>query len=222
MLEAARREYQEDEVQPEVLKILQPGNEFLQEVVDQFGRTRGLANKAKVACFYELKSSNVGSIVGGRDRTRLLVSESSGCLDLSDSTSKFSLSRTHFDMNKFGKPTEEDFEIVMDVVKNMVKNTVKVPHGYGHNAMGQVESVLENRAQKRSDNLKWRHSVIDLLTLLELPSSIEARKRLAEELHIQVDKAGTPKQNNALRNAIMRELAANSGKVQTNIGLSRS
>jgi hypothetical protein len=48
------------------------------------------------------------------------VSESSGCLDLSDSTSKYSLSRTHFDMNKFGKPTEEDFETVSEVVKKMV------------------------------------------------------------------------------------------------------
>jgi hypothetical protein len=51
MLDAARREYQEDEVQPEVLKILEPGNEFLQEVVDQFGKTRREANKAIVACF---------------------------------------------------------------------------------------------------------------------------------------------------------------------------
>lgn len=47
------------------------------------------------------------------------MSESSGCLDLSDATSKYSLSRTHFNMNKFGKPTEEDFEIVSDVLKNI-------------------------------------------------------------------------------------------------------
>jgi len=68
MLEAARREYHEDEVQTDVLKILEPGNEFLQEVVDQFGRMRKQANKAEVACFYELKSSNVGKIVGEKDR----------------------------------------------------------------------------------------------------------------------------------------------------------
>jgi hypothetical protein len=69
MLAAAQREYQQDEIQPEVLKILEPGNEFLQEVVDQFGKTRRRANKAHVACFYELKSSNVGRIVGKSDRT---------------------------------------------------------------------------------------------------------------------------------------------------------
>ena len=49
------------------------------------------------------------------------MSESSGCLDLSDATSKFSLSRSHFDMNKFGKPTEEDFETVGDVLREMIR-----------------------------------------------------------------------------------------------------
>lgn len=68
ILEAARSEYQEDEVQMEGLKILELGNEFLQELVDQFGKTRTLPNKAKVACFYELKPSNVGKIVGKEDR----------------------------------------------------------------------------------------------------------------------------------------------------------
>ena len=69
MLAAAQREYEQDEIQVDTLAILQPGNEFLQEVVDQFGKTRGLANKAQVTCFYELKSSNVGGIVGKFDRT---------------------------------------------------------------------------------------------------------------------------------------------------------
>jgi hypothetical protein len=49
------------------------------------------------------------------------VSESSGCLDLSESTEKHSLSRTHFNMNKFGKHTEEDFLTVCDVIKGMVR-----------------------------------------------------------------------------------------------------
>lgn len=48
------------------------------------------------------------------------MDESSGCLDLSDSTEKYSLSRTHFNMNKFGKPNEEDFLTVCDVIKRMV------------------------------------------------------------------------------------------------------
>jgi hypothetical protein len=52
-----------------------------------------------------------------------VVSESSACLDLSDSTSNFSLSRTHFQLNKFGKATEEDFETVRDIIKKMVEGS---------------------------------------------------------------------------------------------------
>lgn len=52
---------------------------------------------------------------------RFVVNKISGCLDLSDATSKFSLSRTHFDMNKFGKPLEEDFETVRDVIKQIIR-----------------------------------------------------------------------------------------------------
>ena len=54
---------------------------------------------------------------------RFVVSESSGCLDPNVSTGKFSLSRTHFDMNKFGRPTEEDFETVSDEIKKMIKSS---------------------------------------------------------------------------------------------------
>ena len=68
MLVAARSEYHDDDIQPEILRILEPENEFLQDLVDQFGKIRRNAHKAQVACFYELKSSNVGRIVGGKDR----------------------------------------------------------------------------------------------------------------------------------------------------------
>jgi hypothetical protein len=54
---------------------------------------------------------------------RFVVSESSGCLDQNASTGKFSLSRTHFDMNKFGRPTEEDFETVSDEMKKMIMSS---------------------------------------------------------------------------------------------------
>jgi hypothetical protein len=79
MLEAARREYDDDQLQTEVLRILEPGNEFLQDLVDNFGEIRSAANKAQVACFYELKSSNVGAIVGGQTRTVCSPSISKAC-----------------------------------------------------------------------------------------------------------------------------------------------
>lgn len=69
MLEAARREYHNDQVQPAALEVLQPGNAYLQDLVDSFlKKMRGQTNKTRVACFFELKSSNVGRIVGKQDR----------------------------------------------------------------------------------------------------------------------------------------------------------
>ena len=68
MIQAAYREYKPEQVQEEVLQILQPGNEFLQDLVDKFGETRAQKHKAKVACFFELKPSDVGAIVGRRAR----------------------------------------------------------------------------------------------------------------------------------------------------------
>jgi hypothetical protein len=69
MLQAALSEYEQEEVHTEVLTILDPGNELLQDLVDEFGTTRSLPNKAQVACFFELQPSNVGAIVGKQRRT---------------------------------------------------------------------------------------------------------------------------------------------------------
>lgn len=55
-----------------------------------------------------------------------MVSESSGSLDVTDAASKYSLSRTHFDMNKFGTATEEDFETVAEVIEDMVNRSPKL------------------------------------------------------------------------------------------------
>lgn len=69
MLQAALSEYEQEEVHTEVLTILDPGNELLQDLVDDFGNTRSLPNKAQVACFFELEPSDVGAIVGKQRRT---------------------------------------------------------------------------------------------------------------------------------------------------------
>ena len=52
-----------------------------------------------------------------------MVDETSGCLDQSETTEKYSLSRDHFSMNKFGQPGEEDFQTVCDVVEKMVEQS---------------------------------------------------------------------------------------------------
>ena len=45
------------------------------------------------------------------------MSESSGCLDIAE---KIGLQRNHFDMDKFGKPTDEEYPAVCDIIRDMV------------------------------------------------------------------------------------------------------
>ena len=40
----------------------------VEDIVDQFGRTRREAPKKSVACFHELKLTNIGKMVGGKVR----------------------------------------------------------------------------------------------------------------------------------------------------------
>lgn len=76
LLAAAREEYTDSEIYPEILQVLQPGNEYLQDLVDQFTRLRStlpVLRDCRIACFFELKASNVGRIVGGRERRDRMV-----------------------------------------------------------------------------------------------------------------------------------------------------
>jgi len=53
------------------------------------------------------------------------VTEAEGCLDSSaEEITSRALPRSHFDMNKFGKPTEDDFKTVCDFLAGM-KNEAK-------------------------------------------------------------------------------------------------
>ena len=66
MLLRAERIYGDHQVQGAILNILTPGNETLLDLIDTFFKqTRQEDHKALIACFYELKASNVGRFVGG-------------------------------------------------------------------------------------------------------------------------------------------------------------
>lgn len=65
MLQAIQSQYEDDQIQPSNLNILAPGDETLGDLLDQFFETRQERNLAWVACFFELKPSNVGAILRG-------------------------------------------------------------------------------------------------------------------------------------------------------------
>ncbi|WP_024892079.1 DUF3597 domain-containing protein [Luteimonas huabeiensis] len=76
-----------------------------------------------------------------------------------------------------------------------------------------VEAVLTALAAEKGGKSDWRHSIVDLLKLLDLDSSLDARKELAAELGVAAGAHGSAEQNIALHKAVMRKLAENGGKV---------
>jgi hypothetical protein len=76
-----------------------------------------------------------------------------------------------------------------------------------------LEGVLTQMASQKGGGGNWQTSIVDLLKLLGLDSSLDARKQLAEELNVQVGAAGSAEQNIALHKAVMRKVAENGGKV---------
>ncbi len=76
-----------------------------------------------------------------------------------------------------------------------------------------VESVLNQLVAKKGGGGNWKTSIVDLLKLLDLDSSLNARKELATELDVRAGKHGSAEQNIALHKAVMRKLAENGGKV---------
>jgi general stress protein YciG len=76
-----------------------------------------------------------------------------------------------------------------------------------------VDKVLRDLAAKKGGGGNYRESIVDLLKLLDLDSSLDARKELAKELNVNAGAPGTAEQNIALQKAVMRKLAENGGKV---------
>jgi hypothetical protein len=76
-----------------------------------------------------------------------------------------------------------------------------------------VDAVLSQLAQRKGGGGNYRESIVDLLKLLDLDSSLNARKELAQELGVHAGADGTAEQNIALQKAVMRKLAENGGKV---------
>ena len=76
-----------------------------------------------------------------------------------------------------------------------------------------VDATLIRLAGQKGGGGNWRTSIVDLLKLLDLDSSLTARKQLAQELNVHAGADGTAEQNIALSKAVMQKLAENGGKV---------
>ena len=89
----------------------------------------------------------------------------------------------------------------------------------GGSAGGQVdvEQVLNDMASKNPQKLNWRTSIVDLMKLLDLDSSLQARKQLADELHYTGDKEDSATMNIWLHKQVIKKLEENGGKVPADL-----
>ena len=76
-----------------------------------------------------------------------------------------------------------------------------------------VEAILNGLAAKNSEKQDWKRSIVDLLKLVSMDSSLSARKQLAAELHYPGDPSDSAAMNTWLHKKVLKELAANGGKV---------
>jgi hypothetical protein len=80
-----------------------------------------------------------------------------------------------------------------------------------------VEAILDTMQKSSGQQLNWRTSIVDLLKLLGLDSSLQARKDLAAELHYPGDTNDSAAMNVWLHRQVMNKLAANGGKVPADL-----
>ena len=76
-----------------------------------------------------------------------------------------------------------------------------------------VEAALTKLAAQNREKLDWRRSIVDLMKLLDIDSSLGARKQLAKELNYSGDTDDSASMNIWLHKQVMTKLAASGGKV---------
>ncbi len=80
-----------------------------------------------------------------------------------------------------------------------------------------VEAVLTKLASQNKEKLDWRRSIVDLMKLLNLDSSLAARKELAKELQYSGDTNDSAAMNVWLHKQVTIKLAENGGKVPSSL-----
>ena len=81
-------------------------------------------------------------------------------------------------------------------------------------AVVDVMALMEQKAAANPQKLNWRTSIVDLLKLLDIDSSLDARKALAKELYCPSELMGdSAKMNMWLHRNVLAHIAANGGNV---------
>jgi hypothetical protein len=84
-------------------------------------------------------------------------------------------------------------------------------------ALMDIEAVLNEKNAEKNADLKWRYSVVDFLKLVDVDSSLDARKELAKELGYTGVLNGSAEMNIWLHKQVMRMLAESGCSVPANL-----
>jgi Domain of unknown function (DUF3597) len=76
-----------------------------------------------------------------------------------------------------------------------------------------VSAILDSLAAKNPEKLDWKTSIVDLMKLVDMDSSLSARKKLATELHYSGDENDSATMNVWLHKQVLKELAEHGGKI---------
>lgn len=81
-------------------------------------------------------------------------------------------------------------------------------------AVVDVVAALEGMAAANPQKLNWKTSIVDLLKLLDIDSSLTARKELAAELNCPAELLGDSAQMNMwLHKTVLQKIADNGGNI---------
>jgi Domain of unknown function (DUF3597) len=80
-----------------------------------------------------------------------------------------------------------------------------------------VAAIVDKAAKAKGEKLEWRTSIVDLMKALDIDSSLSARKELAHELGYTGDTNDSATMNIWLHKQVMTKLAANGGKLPSDI-----
>jgi hypothetical protein len=78
-------------------------------------------------------------------------------------------------------------------------------------------ALMESKATAAGQKLNWRTSIVDLMKLLNLDSSLGARKELATELGYTGDMNDSATMNIWLHKQVMKKVAENGGQVPADL-----
>jgi hypothetical protein len=99
------------------------------------------------------------------------------------------------------------------------RDKIEMPRAQDAIPVVDVVAKLEGLAKTNPQKLNWKVSIVDLLKLLDIDSSLAARKDLAKELGCPADLMGgdSAKMNEWLHKTVLKKIAENGGNIPRNL-----